>query len=146
MKSKAFWMIFYDHFLRLSMYTWDTCVYKIGCLYDAVYTQTITSDDKIGTTSLSLDPKHGLVPQSLARLSAKEKHGVPAGYLHPVLEKAPQIKPVSVAFFGGKLDYSKLSLPGWLFVKLLIRGKDGDYRICDAICDWSVSLKDTLLQ
>jgi menaquinone-dependent protoporphyrinogen oxidase len=106
---------------------------------------TLTGEDKIGTTPLYFDPTHGTAPKNPAKLSFKEKHGVPAKYLNPVLEKAPQVKPVSAAFFGGKLDYSRLSLPGWLFVKLIVRGKDGDYRNWDAIRDWTASIGQALL-
>lgn len=106
---------------------------------------TRTGEEKIGTTPLYIDPAHGTVPKNPAKLSFKEKHGAPSEYLNPVLEKAPQVKPVSAAFFGGKLDYSKLSLPGWLFVKLIVRGKAGDYRNWDAIRGWAASLEQTLL-
>jgi hypothetical protein len=106
---------------------------------------TRTGEEKIGTTPLYFDPEHGTAPKNPAKLNFKEKHGLPAKYLNPVLEKAPQVKPVSAAFFAGKLDYSQLSLPGWLFVKLIVRGKEGDYRNWDAIRGWAASLEQTLL-
>ena len=57
-----------------------------------------------------------------------EKQGTPASCVGPALEKATQVRPVSVGFFGGKLDYSTLKLLPKLFVKLVIRGVEGDYR------------------
>lgn len=78
------------------------------------------------------------------RLSRKEKFTSVANYLKPVLEKAPQVKPVSVGFFAGKLDYGCLNLFQKLFVRIIIRAKEGDYRNWEAIRDWAKSLRSEL--
>jgi menaquinone-dependent protoporphyrinogen IX oxidase len=52
------------------------------------------------------------------------------------LEKTPLVRPVSIGYFGGKLDYGTLKLLPKLFTKLIIRGVEGDYRNWDAIREW----------
>ena len=107
---------------------------------------TRTSQESIGSTPVYLDPSHGATPKNEGKLSFKEKHTTPASYLKPVLEKVPQVKPVSAAFLAGKLDYSQLPPFGWLFVKIIIRGKEGDFRNWEAIRSWAASLSKLLLQ
>jgi menaquinone-dependent protoporphyrinogen oxidase len=107
---------------------------------------TQTDKNSIGSTLIYLDPSHGATPKNKNKLSFKEKHGLPNNYLEPVLEKVPQVKPVSAAFLAGKLDYSKLPLFGKLFVKIIIRGKEGDFRNWEAVRGWSASLGKLLLQ
>ncbi|NDJ75063.1 MAG: hypothetical protein GYB65_02295, partial [Chloroflexi bacterium] len=52
----------------------------------------------------------------------------------------------SVGIFGGKLDYGTLKPFQWLFVRLIIRGKAGDYRNFDAIKTWATSIQPQLLR
>ncbi|MBN1992234.1 MAG: hypothetical protein JW953_05990, partial [Anaerolineae bacterium] len=105
---------------------------------------TSTDEKTIGSTAIYLDPSHGTSPKVANKLSFKEKYTLPASYLKPVLEKAPQVKPVSVAFLAGKLDYSKLAPFGWLFVKVIIRGKEGDFRNWQAVRGWAAGLGPVL--
>ena len=61
-----------------------------------------------------------------------------------MLDKAPQVKPVSAAFFAGKLDYSRLDLLSRLFVQIIIGARPGDYRNWDAIRAWAASVRQML--
>jgi len=92
------------------------------------------------------DPSLAKPPQNAERLSFKEKYATVASYLQPVLEKAPQVKPVSAAFFAGKLDCSKLDFLSRLFVQVIIGAQPGDYRNWDAIRVWAASLRPTLVK
>jgi menaquinone-dependent protoporphyrinogen oxidase len=92
------------------------------------------------------DPSLAKPPQNAAKLSFKEKYATVASYLQPVLDKAPQIKPVSAAFFAGKLDCSKLDFLSRLFVQVIIGAQPGDYRNWDAIRVWAASLRPTLVK
>jgi hypothetical protein len=56
-----------------------------------------------------------------------------------LLEKYPQVKPVSQGLFAGVLDYGKI---GWLFGWLIKKiendgGEGGDYRNLAAIRGWA---------
>lgn len=83
-----------------------------------------------------LDPKLAKPPANPDKMNISEKLGAPASCVGPALEKGPLVRPVSVGFFGGKLDYSTLKLLPKLFVKLIIRAVEGDYRNWDAIREW----------
>lgn len=69
-----------------------------------------------------------------------EKHATVEHYLSPALTKALLVKPVSVGFFAGKLDYSKLNIFHKLFVKLIIQAQTGDLRNWEAIRQWATGL------
>ena len=105
---------------------------------------TRTEADHVGTVPIYLDPELGHSPVNVDRLSVKEQRALPEGYLHAPLQNAPQIAPVSVGFFGGKIDFSKLKLLPRLFVKFIIRAEEGDWRNWDAITTWSEGLNQML--
>ncbi len=67
-------------------------------------------------------------------------------YLRPVLDVAPLVKPVSVGFFGGKLELYRLPLLQMLFVLLVIQAQPGDFRNWPAIRAWATSLRPELLE
>ena len=83
-------------------------------------------------------------------MSSFERTHLLSVFLEPVLKRAPQVKPVSVGVFRGKLDYSKLNLIGWLVMKLIWlfykRAPEGDFRNWEAIRSWAASLCPALLQ
>ncbi|MFC1961291.1 flavodoxin domain-containing protein, partial [Chloroflexota bacterium] len=106
---------------------------------------TRTHNTSIGTVPVYLDPGLGHAPKSTDKLSIKEKRAQPAGYLEPALQQAPQIKPISVAFFAGKIDYSRLKLFPRLFVRFIIRAKEGDYRNWHAVRAWAESIRHDLI-
>ncbi len=62
-------------------------------------------------------------------------------YLDPVLKAVPQVQPVKVGTFAGALDYSNLSLPIKLTMKLK-GASEGDFRDWDAISAWATSLHE----
>ena len=83
-------------------------------------------------------------PQNPAKLSFKERHTAPEHYIIPVLKKAGNIAPVSIALFAGKLDYTKLKFPQMIFVMLIVGAQPGDKRNWDTIVAWADSLKEIL--
>jgi len=94
---------------------------------------------------LHCDPKVLKEPLNPAGLSFKEKHTTVESYLKPVLRKAKGISPVSVGFFAGKLDYSKLNIFQMLFVMLIIGARPGDSRNWDDIRSWVEDLRKSIL-
>lgn len=101
---------------------------------------TKTSEISQGKLLVYLDPALAKVPKHVNKLSFAEKQATLESYLSPVLKKAPLVKPVSVGFFAGKLDYSKLNIFHKLFVKLLMRAEAGDFRNWEVIREWAVNL------
>jgi menaquinone-dependent protoporphyrinogen oxidase len=107
---------------------------------------TVTPESAVGSVPVFVDPSLAKPPRRSGRLSLHEGFTTVRHYLEPVLKKAPSVVPVSIAFFGGKLDYARLSLPKRLFVQVVIRGKAGDFRDWEAIRAWTSELRPRLLK
>jgi menaquinone-dependent protoporphyrinogen oxidase len=105
---------------------------------------TKTSQESVGGVPIYCDRRLPKAPENPDKPSFKENYATPSRYLGPVLKKAPQVKPVSVGFFGGKLDYSTLNLLHMLFVMLIIQAQPGDRRDWEAIGAWAASLGPVL--
>lgn len=60
--------------------------------------------------------------------------------LKSMIQAAPQIKPVNVAFFNGKLELFRLKWWQSVFVMLVVRAVPGDYRDWPFIRSWGRSL------
>jgi menaquinone-dependent protoporphyrinogen IX oxidase len=84
-------------------------------------------------------------PKIDARLSFRENYATPKKYFQPLLKEAPQIKPVSMAFFGGKLELFRLPLLQMLFVMLVVQAQPGDLRNWLAVREWADHLRSTFL-
>ena len=94
--------------------------------------------------SISVDPQLAKPPQKPNRISFKEKHASIDNYLPPALKAAPDVKPVSVGFFGGKLDIMRLKLWQKLFILLVIQAQPGDFRNWSFIRGWANNLSGRL--
>ncbi len=107
-------------------------------------TDTNTSD--ANGIPIHVDQRMINSPQGPQRLSFKEKHTTITSYLQPVLKAARQVKPVSIGFFAGKLDYTRLRVLQMLFVMLVIGARPGDKRDWDAIRNWAVGLQPLFIK
>ena len=103
-----------------------------------------TADPNV-TVPVYCDPALATPPQHAGRLSFTERYSPVECYLAPVLSKAPFITPLSVAFFGRKMDHRALTLPKRLFAQIVIR-KPGDFRNWPAIRAWAADMRRVLLQ
>ena len=105
---------------------------------------TKLSEAEVSGVSVFLDPKLAKAPISPDKMDISEKFGTPANCIGSTLKKAPLVKPVSIGFFGGELDYNKLKLLPKLFVKFIIRGVEGDFRNWNAIHEWVEGIRPKL--
>lgn len=103
-------------------------------------TPEVVEGGEPGKVRLYLDPKLPKAPQTPGRLSLKERYATVRNYLRPMLNSARPVQPVSVAFFGGKLDFGRLKFLQMLFVMLIVGARPGDYRNWDAIRGWAREL------
>jgi menaquinone-dependent protoporphyrinogen oxidase len=62
-------------------------------------------------------------------------------YLDPVLKAVPQVQPVKIGTFAGALNYSNLSSPEKVIMKLK-GAPEGDFRRWDAIRAWATGLHE----
>jgi menaquinone-dependent protoporphyrinogen IX oxidase len=105
---------------------------------------TQTGENSIDSIPVCVDPEQAKPPKKAGKLSLAERYSLPASYLRPVLKAAPRLKPVSVAFFGGKLELFRLNIFQMLFVMLVIRAQPGDRRNWLLIQEWAASLHPLL--
>jgi menaquinone-dependent protoporphyrinogen IX oxidase len=94
-----------------------------------------------------LDPAMAKEPMNPSKLTWAENLSTCSHYLGPALAWFKEIRPMSLAFLAGKLDFRTLNLPEKLIMRLLmlLTGvKQGDHRNWDAIRDWSGGLYRTL--
>jgi menaquinone-dependent protoporphyrinogen IX oxidase len=102
---------------------------------------TTTRESQLEGVPIYIDPGLGKCPQIS---SFRERYATVKHYLGPVLKQTPQIRPVSAAFFAGKMDYSRLNWTQSLFVKLIVGARPGDRRNWNAIQEWATSLHTPL--
>lgn len=101
---------------------------------------THTGETQVGGVPVVVDPNLPKEPQDPGRLSLAERYATVGRYVGPILRAAPEVRPLSVAIFGGKLEFFRLKLWQSLFVMLIIRAQPGDRRNWPAIQAWAASL------
>jgi menaquinone-dependent protoporphyrinogen IX oxidase len=79
-------------------------------------------------------------PARADRLNFRERYARVENYARPILGATRPTKPVSVAFFGGRLEYGRL--PWWavLFAMLVVQAPAGDKRNWPFIRSWASNL------
>ncbi len=101
---------------------------------------TRTLETQVKGVPVFVDPDLAKEPKKPGHLSFRESYANVARYLSPALGAAPSVKPVSVGFFAGKLDFSRLKLLQMLFVMLIVQAQPGDRRNWPAIRGWADNL------
>ncbi len=115
------------------------------CRMPVAYFITAVSLTGLGETQvekvpISVDPNLAKPPAKPGKLSFKERYATASRYLQPILKAAPSVHPVSVAFFGGRLDLYRLKWWQALFVLLVIQAKPGGYHNEAFIRQWAAGL------
>jgi menaquinone-dependent protoporphyrinogen oxidase len=105
---------------------------------------TRTIETRVNGIPVYQDPALAKPPKNPRKLSLKENYATVKNYLTPAMNQAPQVKPVSVGFFAGKLDYGTLDLVSRLFVQFVIGAHPGDFRNWEGIRAWAASLRPAL--
>jgi menaquinone-dependent protoporphyrinogen IX oxidase len=106
---------------------------------------TKTGETNVNGIPLCIDPYLPKSPKKADRLSYRERYATVSNYLQPVLKAAPQVKPVSAGFFGGRLDMYRLKLWQKLFVMLIIQAQPGGSIDQAFIRDWARGQRTALL-
>lgn len=111
---------------------------KVGYFLTAMsLTQT---QHHLRETSVAVDPGLAKPPRRADRLAFRERYSTVDEYVGPMLKAAPEVKPVSVGVFGGKLDLTRLNWWQRLFVTKVIRARPGEYRNWPFIREWAARL------
>jgi menaquinone-dependent protoporphyrinogen IX oxidase len=105
---------------------------------------TWMGETEVGGVPVSVDAKLGRPLQKPGRPSFKERATSLNHYAAPILKAAAPARPISLAFFGGQMDYKRLKLPALLFVRLIIQAPECDLRNWDLIRSWTRDLASRL--
>ena len=104
---------------------------------------TKTSETSLGGVPLYIDDK---LPKPLLKdghPTFRERYANVVNYARPILNAAGAAKPVSIAFFGGRLDYGRLAWWAVMFVMLIIQAPAGDRRNWPAIRAWAAGIPES---
>ncbi len=113
---------------------------KKVALFASALRLTQVPDEILPAVPLALDPNLVDGPQKAGSLGIKERFTTIGHYLQPMLQAAPSVVPVSVAFFKGKLEMYRLAWWQAAFVMIVVQAVPGDYRDFDFIRTWGKSL------
>jgi menaquinone-dependent protoporphyrinogen IX oxidase len=106
---------------------------------------TGTGQTSVEGIPVDLDPTLAKPPKKPSRLSFKERYALVENYLRPALRLAPEVKPVRVGFFAGRLDLYRLKWWQTLFVLLIIQAQPGGSHNTPYIKAWAGQLVPVLL-
>jgi menaquinone-dependent protoporphyrinogen IX oxidase len=113
--------------------------------FAAAMSLTRVDETQIDGVSIYVDSGLAKPPKNATRLSFREDYATPRKYFLPVLNEAAHIRPVSIAFFGGKLELFRLPLLQMLFVMLVVQAQPGDLRNWTAVREWAENVRLTFL-
>ncbi len=101
---------------------------------------TRIDEEKLSPSPVLLDPNLVSNPEKPGKMSLKERFTTLKYYLDPMLGAAPQIKPVSIAFFKGSIQMYRLKWWQAAFVMIIVQATPGDGRDWELIKSWAKSL------
>lgn len=105
---------------------------------------TQTGESTVDGLSVFVDEDLPKPPVDAGRLSFRESYADLSKYLRPILKAVRPARPVSMAIFGGRLEYGRLKWWAVLFVMLVIQAPAGDRRNWPAIRDWAAGLAQAM--
>jgi menaquinone-dependent protoporphyrinogen oxidase len=109
-------------------------------LFVTAISLTKTGETDVGGVPVYLDEELPKPPTNEERLNFRERYARLSSYLRPILRAAHPVEPVSIAVFGGRLEYGRLKWWAVLFVMLIIQAPAGDRRNWTAIRSWAAQL------
>jgi menaquinone-dependent protoporphyrinogen oxidase len=109
-------------------------------LFATAMSLTETDARRLNGVGIYIDEKLAEPPAEPSRLTIRERYASVSNYLRPILRSARPAKPTSVAFFGGRLNYGRLTWWAVLFAMLIVRAQAGDKRNWESIRAWAKGL------
>jgi menaquinone-dependent protoporphyrinogen oxidase len=103
---------------------------------------TSTTTTSLDGVPLSIDENLPKPPEKEGRLTFRERYADVVNYARPILAAARPSKPVSIGFFGGRLDYGRLAWWAVIFAMFIIQAPAGDRRNWPAIRQWANGIPD----
>jgi len=118
----------------------STLQHKPLAIFVLAMSLTQMGDASVDGLAVTVDESLPKPPQIPDSLSFREKYARLSHYLQPVLKAARPARPVSIGFFGGRLEYGRLKWWAVLFAMLIIQAPAGEKRNWPAIQAWAASL------
>ncbi len=109
---------------------------KVACFACAMRL-TRAPGETLPPIPLALDPNLVSDPAKPGALNLKERFTTIGYYLKSMLGGAPAVQPLSVAFFGGRLEMYRLKWWQAAFVMIIVQAAPGDYRDWNSIKAWA---------
>src|ERR1700690_18840 len=104
---------------------------------------TKTLETSVDSVPIYIDDNLPKPPIKEGQLTFRERYANIVNYARPILNAAGPGRPVSIGFFGGRLDYGRLAWWAVMFVMLVIQAPAGDRRNWPAIRAWAAGLPET---
>jgi menaquinone-dependent protoporphyrinogen oxidase len=101
---------------------------------------TRMSEKSADGVPLCIDEDLPKPPVKQGHLTFRERYANVSNYARPILNAARPARPLSIAFFGGRLDYGRLAWWAVMFVMLIIQAPAGDKRNWPAIRAWAAGI------
>ncbi len=105
---------------------------------------TQTGETSVDGVPVYVDEKLPKPPAREGVLNFRERYARVSNYARPILSATQPARPVSIAFFGGRLDYGRLKWWAVLFAMVIIQAPAGDRRNWKAIRAWANKLPAAL--
>lgn len=109
-------------------------------LFATAMSLTATGEMAVKNVPVYVDQALAKPPRNPQHPTFRENYASISRYASPMLNAAGAARPVSIAFFGGRLDYYRLQPLARIFVMLIIQAQPGDRRNWEAIRSWAGSL------
>ncbi len=120
---------------------------RVACFVLCMELTRVTEGPGLGVP-VTIDPLLGAAPRVQGKLGYWERTHLLSAILGPVLDAAPEVRPVSVGVFRGRVDYRRLRFVHFVLMKstwlLFRRAPEGDFRNWEAIRSWASSLRPML--
>jgi menaquinone-dependent protoporphyrinogen oxidase len=104
---------------------------------------TKTSETSLNSVPLWIDENLPKPPLKEGRFTLRERYANVINYARPILKAAGPARPLSVALFGGRLDYGRLAWWAVMFVMFIIQAPAGDRRNWPAIRAWASGIPES---
>ena len=101
---------------------------------------TRSGDMSVKGVPVYIDERLPKPPQKEGHLTLRERYATLSNYCGPILGALRPAKPLSIAFFGGRLDYGRLKWWAVLFAMVIVQAPAGERRNWTAIRQWAAGL------
>lgn len=101
---------------------------------------TDAGGDQAEGVSVFKDPWLVKAPRNASKPSYRERYTAVAHYAGEIVRATSPVRPVTIAFFGGSLDFTTMNLFEKLFVMFVVGATPGDARNWEAIRGWAGGL------